>query len=199
MKKSRITNETRKAVYRRDGFACAVCGDNRRLQIHHITKRSAGGGDEQMNLVTLCSVCHALAHGINLAGIDLTREDVEQSVVEYMSDLYADLGFRWPDGEILEGREVLPSDLVQIRGTGRCWACVREGCIHREAYRRLPKEVGGLGLCPGEILEVKEPAEFDEAIDEWFDSFAHPAEDDPDWPTALVERAKQGYGKGGTK
>lgn len=126
MKKSRITNEARRAVYRRDGYACAVCSDNRRLQIHHITKRSQGGGDEQMNLVTLCSVCHALAHGINLVGVDLTPEDVKQTIVEYMSDLYADLGFRWPDGEPLDGVEIRPA--------------------------------------PG----------FDEAIDEWFDSFAHP-------------------------
>ena len=103
MKKSRITNEARKAVYRRDGYACAVCSDNRRLQIHHITKRSRGGGDEQMNLVTLCSVCHALAHGINLVGVDLTPADVEQTIVEYMADLYVDLGFRWPDGEPLQG------------------------------------------------------------------------------------------------
>lgn len=147
MKKSRITNEARKAVYRRDGFQCACCGDNRRLQIHHITKRSQGGGDEQMNLVTLCSVCHALAHGINLAGVDLTPNDVKQTVVEYMADYYADLGLRWPDGEWLED----------------------------------------------------EPADFHEAIAEWLDSFAHPAKDDPDWTEALMERVKQGYGKGGTK
>ena len=102
MKKSRITNEARKAVYRRDGYQCAVCGDNRRLQIHHITKRSQGGGDDQMNLVTLCSVCHALIHGVNLAGVDMTPRDVEQCVVEYMSDYYAELGFQWPTGELLE-------------------------------------------------------------------------------------------------
>lgn len=28
-----------------------------------------------------------------------------------------------------------------------CTECKRE-CIHREAYRRMPEEVGGLGLCP---------------------------------------------------
>ena len=29
-----------------------------------------------------------------------------------------------------------------------CTECAREDCIHREAYRRLPLEVGGLSLCP---------------------------------------------------
>lgn len=29
-----------------------------------------------------------------------------------------------------------------------CHSCEKEGCIHRDAYRRLPKIDGGLGLCP---------------------------------------------------
>lgn len=28
-----------------------------------------------------------------------------------------------------------------------CSVCKKE-CIHRESYRRMPEEVGGLGLCP---------------------------------------------------
>ncbi len=29
-----------------------------------------------------------------------------------------------------------------------CTQCERENCIHRGAYRRVPKIDGGLGLCP---------------------------------------------------
>lgn len=29
-----------------------------------------------------------------------------------------------------------------------CTNCKRENCIHRGAYRRVPKIDGGLGLCP---------------------------------------------------
>lgn len=29
-----------------------------------------------------------------------------------------------------------------------CPDCSRENCIHREAFRRVPKIDGGLGLCP---------------------------------------------------
>ncbi len=34
-----------------------------------------------------------------------------------------------------------------------CTICKREDCLHRGAYRRLPEEEGGLGLCPGCIEE----------------------------------------------
>lgn len=29
-----------------------------------------------------------------------------------------------------------------------CPECDKQECIHREAYRRMPIEVGGLGECP---------------------------------------------------
>ena len=29
-----------------------------------------------------------------------------------------------------------------------CSECDKKDCIHRDAYRRLPKIDGGLGLCP---------------------------------------------------
>ncbi len=32
-----------------------------------------------------------------------------------------------------------------------CSDCARQGCIHRNAFRRLPKSKGGSGLCPGRI------------------------------------------------
>ena len=38
-----IPNETRKAVYARDGYRCALCDDTHGLQIHHIIHRSCGG------------------------------------------------------------------------------------------------------------------------------------------------------------
>lgn len=34
-----------------------------------------------------------------------------------------------------------------------CRSCTRQDCIHREAFRRLPLEEGGLGLCPGHMAE----------------------------------------------
>ena len=86
-----VPNATRKAVYRRDGFRCALCDSTKYIQIHHVIPRSRGGGNHPHNLITLCADCHAMAHGINLQGWqDVTQETVEQAIVEYLSDLYAE-------------------------------------------------------------------------------------------------------------
>lgn len=58
-----IDNKTRKAVYRRDGYRCALCDSTDGLQIHHVKPRGKGGADHPMNLITLCWRCHAAAHG----------------------------------------------------------------------------------------------------------------------------------------
>lgn len=84
-----LTNETRKAVYRRDGYRCALCDDTRYLQIHHVIHRSHGGHNGMHNLICLCSKCHAAAHGTNLYDFDLQKEEVEQAIIEYMADYYA--------------------------------------------------------------------------------------------------------------
>lgn len=87
-----ISRTTRKAVYRRDGYECICCGSTKYLQIHHYCPRSQGGNDTKQNLVCLCSDCHALVHGIILRNcyIDVTPQDVEQEIAEYLADLYAE-------------------------------------------------------------------------------------------------------------
>ncbi len=86
-----ISNATRKAVYRRDGYRCALCDSTRYLQIHHAIPRGEGGSRTSMhNLITLCADCHALAHGTDLRGLGALDElDVQQAIVEYLADLYA--------------------------------------------------------------------------------------------------------------
>ena len=91
MMHSRVPNSVRRAIYRRDGYACALCGDPRALTIHHVWPRSAGGGNSPTNLITLCRYCHALAHGLYLNDMPeggLVPADVEQAAVEYLSDMY---------------------------------------------------------------------------------------------------------------
>lgn len=59
-----IDNKLRKAIYRRDGFRCALCDSTDGLQIHHVVPRGRGGSrTNPHNLITLCWRCHAAAHG----------------------------------------------------------------------------------------------------------------------------------------
>ncbi len=50
-------------VLERDGWRCQLCGSMVHLQVHHIQFRSHSGADDEENLVTLCSRCHATRHG----------------------------------------------------------------------------------------------------------------------------------------
>ncbi len=46
-------------VLSRAGWRCQACGVRRRLDVHHIVKRSQGGSDFDLNqLVALCRWCH---------------------------------------------------------------------------------------------------------------------------------------------
>lgn len=92
-----LTNAKRKAIYRREGFRCALCDSTRYIQIHHIIARGHGGPNTPQNLICLCSDCHALAHGLDLRGLaDVERDrPVDQAIVEYMADLYAENGIVW--------------------------------------------------------------------------------------------------------
>lgn len=85
-----LSNRERRAIYKRDGYRCALCDSTRYLQIHHHVPRGEGGTDSPHNLITLCSDCHALAHGIDLQDWkDVTQEDIQQGCTEYLADFYA--------------------------------------------------------------------------------------------------------------
>ena len=92
-----IDKATRRAVYRRDGYQCALCSGIEGLQIHHAIPRSQGGTDYIENLVTLCWRCHAAVHGTKLADrpVDLEAADYAQAIVEYLADYYALRGIVW--------------------------------------------------------------------------------------------------------
>lgn len=53
----------KQAAKARDDYKCQCCGKkNCRLEVHHLLPRSRGGSDKLVNLITLCSDCHHLAH-----------------------------------------------------------------------------------------------------------------------------------------
>lgn len=133
-----ISKETRKAIYKREGYACAVCDSNRQLEIHHVIRRSRGGGNHPDNLVCLCHICHCLVHGERVMPDAYRRslgplrpEDVELAVVEYLADYYAENEGRawwpWSDDRATDARardarrhnrwpEVFPTDHYEQGG-----------------------------------------------------------------------------------
>ena len=84
-----ISNKTRKAVYRRDDYACALCDSTKGLQVHHVIPRGKGGIDSEQNLITLCCFCHAAVHGQPIDVTEMTAADYEQACIEYLADYYA--------------------------------------------------------------------------------------------------------------
>lgn len=58
-----IRQETRLAIYLRDGCACAYCGrgievEGVKLTLDHLMPHSVGGVNHPRNLITACSVCN---------------------------------------------------------------------------------------------------------------------------------------------
>lgn len=65
MKRARMSKTLRKAVGRRAGWRCDMCGcfaPHDFGQAHHRKLRSRGGGDSLANLAWVCGVCHMHIH-----------------------------------------------------------------------------------------------------------------------------------------
>ena len=91
-----LTNAVRKAVYKRDGYRCALCDSQTGLQIHHVVPRSHGGTSYPHNLITLCWRCHNAIHGTRFPEYEaVTSADLAQACVEYLADHYAEEGLLW--------------------------------------------------------------------------------------------------------
>lgn len=120
---AKIPNDIRKGIYRREGYACALCGDPRGLVIHHVVPRSDGGGNSPCNLVCLCRYCHGAAHGVFLIDdYPLTEHEVNQHIVEYIEDMYAAgwAPFDMLDYENAEEKEIAVQMLMDgMRYNGR--------------------------------------------------------------------------------
>lgn len=100
MLSAKITNAVRKSVYRRDGYRCALCDSTRGLQIHHVMSRGQGGTNHPMNLITLCWVCHGVAHGTRFPEcLDyMTAVEIHEACIEYVADQYAGEWYPWEEG-----------------------------------------------------------------------------------------------------
>ena len=94
-----IPNNIRKAIYRRDGYCCALCDSPRQLQIHHVMPRSQGGSNSPHNLITLCMYCHNTAHGTRFPEMPdyMTPVEIHEACIEYLADYYAPDWYPWKE------------------------------------------------------------------------------------------------------
>lgn len=53
-----VPEEVRRAVFRRDGGRCAVCGSDELLQFDHVIPVALGGSSAAENLQLLCAPCN---------------------------------------------------------------------------------------------------------------------------------------------
>ncbi|MCK5044050.1 HNH endonuclease [Candidatus Pacearchaeota archaeon] len=64
LKRQAIPFKTKYEVFSRDKFRCQKCGHqgkSEELEVHPIKMKVNGGEDEEINLITLCSICHYYA------------------------------------------------------------------------------------------------------------------------------------------
>ncbi|QBI90066.1 HNH-type endonuclease / MarR family transcription regulator [Halobacterium phage ChaoS9] len=82
---------TRQSVFKRDGEECTQCGTDLVLtrcengptaHIHHVEPKSAGGGDDPQNLITLCRDCHLEKHSHGVGG---DFEDLREEILALFS------------------------------------------------------------------------------------------------------------------
>jgi 5-methylcytosine-specific restriction endonuclease McrA len=52
----------RKAIAAARKPFCENCGRWGTVHVHHVKSKASGGSDELANLVSLCPICHTLAH-----------------------------------------------------------------------------------------------------------------------------------------
>jgi len=57
----------RQQVLCRDNWRCQSCGALANLEVHHLQFRSQQGDDSELNLITLCTRCHARMHAQSCA------------------------------------------------------------------------------------------------------------------------------------
>ena len=86
--RNRIPTKVRQEVYRRDENMCILClgALSQVVHLHHVVKRSQGGTNEPSNLVCLCPICHAIAHGeYQLKNqFPFKRETAQDAITHYL-------------------------------------------------------------------------------------------------------------------
>jgi DNA mismatch repair protein MutS len=108
---------------------CEVCGNPvaNSLEVHHITPRCEGGGNELRNLVVLCERCHDKHHAgeIEVGELRMTSEGLERSTV-VSSNTSAPSKSKWTE----EQKDSIRTIVQKYKGrpTKRIILAIKEDC-----------------------------------------------------------------------
>jgi 5-methylcytosine-specific restriction endonuclease McrA len=80
---------TKENVFKRDGFQCQYCGNQKDLTLDHLVPKAKGGKTAWNNLVTACKKCNSLKgdYSPEEAGLELTFKPFKPSYIMYLKDL----------------------------------------------------------------------------------------------------------------
>lgn len=80
---------SRENVFKRDGFKCQYCGNNKELTIDHLIPKAKGGKTSWNNLVTACKNCNSKKgdYSPEEAGLQLGFKPYRPSYIMYLKDL----------------------------------------------------------------------------------------------------------------
>ena len=75
-------------IFKRDGFECQYCGENKDLTLDHLIPRSRNGKSTWKNLVTACKRCNARKGDFSLeeVGLFLKQEPYKPSFIMFLRD-----------------------------------------------------------------------------------------------------------------
>lgn len=93
-----IPPEVRQDVWKRDGYACILCGSPFGVPNAHVIPRSRGGLGVARNVVTLCPACHDRYDN------GLGRRETEAEIRAYLRGKYPD----WDEGALRYHKYTLP-------------------------------------------------------------------------------------------
>jgi 5-methylcytosine-specific restriction endonuclease McrA len=76
-------------VFKRDGFQCQYCGNQKDLTLDHLIPKAKGGKTSWNNLVTACKKCNSTKgdYSPEEAGLRLTIKPFKPSYIMYLKDL----------------------------------------------------------------------------------------------------------------
>jgi len=80
---------SRENVFKRDGFKCQYCGDEKELTLDHLIPKAKGGKTSWSNLVTACKTCNSKKgnYSPEEAGLQLSLKPYRPSYIMYLKDL----------------------------------------------------------------------------------------------------------------